>query len=218
MATDDNASLADVWAKFRAMHGPRHLLDGAAPAIGFLIGYGTVGPKLGVLVAIVIALALGAFRVTRGDSVRMVVTSVAVVTVFSLFVIFTGEGRGFYLPEILFCVVATVGFGVTLIGRRPLSLWVSQRIRLEARDATPDRLRVHRRITLAWFVFWALHVAIMGPLYLANKVLVLGTVALFLGKPALVAAIALTWLWIVRSRRPRPAGGSDPLTPDAASR
>ena len=200
---EENASLADVWVKFRAMHGPRHLLDGAAPAIGFLIGYGTIGPKLGVLVAIVVALGLGAFRVTRGDSVRMVVASVAVVSVFSLFVIFTGEGRGFYLPEILFCVVATIGFGVTLIGRRPLSLWISQRIRLEPRDAASDRLRVHRRITLAWFVFWALHVVIMAPLYIADQVIVLGTVALFLGKPALVAAIALTWLWIVRSRKAR---------------
>ena len=55
----------------------------------------------------------------------MVVTSVAVVSVFSLFVIFTGEGRGFYLPEILFCVVATIGFGLTRIGRRPLSLWTA---------------------------------------------------------------------------------------------
>ncbi|MGF6887700.1 hypothetical protein ABIA39_006195 [Nocardia sp. GAS34] len=200
---DQNASLADMWAKFRTMHGPRHLLDGAAPAIGFLIGYSTVGPKLGILVAIAIALGLGVFRVFRGDSARVVATSVAVIFLFSLFVLFTGEGRGFYLPEILFCVVATVGFGITLVGRRPLSLWLSQRVGLEPRDVTPDRVRVHRRITLAWFAFWVLHVVVMGPLYLADKVLVLGTVALFFGKPALVAMIAVTWLWIVRSRRSR---------------
>ncbi|MFF0610324.1 hypothetical protein ACFYUD_16805 [Nocardia tengchongensis] len=57
-------------------------------------------------------------------------------------------------------------------------------------------------VSLAWFAFWALHLLIMVQLYLANKVVLLGTVALVLGKPALVVTVAVTWLWV---RPPRTA-------------
>ncbi|MGW4767571.1 DUF3159 domain-containing protein [Nocardia sp. NPDC004278] len=196
----------EIWGRFQAMHGPRHIIDGATPAIGFLLGYSVAGAEVGVFIAILIAVVLAAFRLIRGDSVRVVAASVLVILVFSLFVEITGEGRGFYLPEVALCLVLTVLFGSTLLTGKPLSYTVSRRIRLEpAQPADPAvRLPLHRRITLAWFVFWAVHVAVMLPLYLANKVVILGTVALILGKPALVVMLAVTWLW-VRANGPRPS-------------
>ncbi|GAA5083727.1 DUF3159 domain-containing protein [Nocardia iowensis] len=204
---DSGASLAEsrgvvseMWGKFRAMHGPRHIVDGAAPAIGFLIGYSVAGAEVGVFLAILIAVVLAAVRLTQGDSVRVVAVAVLVILVFSLFVEITGEGRGFYLPEVAFSVVMTVLFGATLITGKPLSYPVSRKIRLEPTEpADPAaRLRLHRRITFVWFVFWAVHVAVMVPLYVADKVVLLGTFALVFGKPALVVMLALTWLWVRR--------------------
>ncbi|MFE7801159.1 DUF3159 domain-containing protein [Nocardia sp. NPDC057440] len=184
---------AEMWGKFRAIHGPRHLLDGAAPASGFLLGYSVAGAEVGVFVAILIVVALAAVRLVHGDSVRVVAVSVLVILVFSLFVDITGQGRGFYLPEVALCVVMTVLFGATLLTGKPLSYTICRRIRLEpAVLADPaTRLRLHRRITVAWFVFWAAHVLVMLPLYLADS-----TVALILGKPALVVMLAVTWLWV----------------------
>ncbi|CAM4027869.1 DUF3159 domain-containing protein [Nocardia ninae] len=201
--------VAEMWGKFRAMRGPQHILDGAAPAIGFLIGYSAAGAEVGVFVAILIAVLLGAVRLMRGDSVRVVAGAVLVILVFSLFVEITGEGRGFYLPEVALSVVMTVLFGATLLTGKPLSYTVSRRIRLEPAEPadTATRLRLHRRITFAWFVFWAAHVAVMVPLYLADKVVLLGTFALVFGKPALVVMLALTWLW-VRSKTTVRAGAA----------
>jgi hypothetical protein len=195
---DHRGTVADMWGKFRAMHGPRHILDGATPAVGFLIGYSIAGAEVGAFVAILIAVALAAVRLVRGDSVRIVALSVLVVLVFSLFVEITGEGRAFYLPEVALCIVMAVLFGATVLTGKPLSYTVSRRIRLEpAEPADPAaRLQLHRRITLAWFIFWAVHVVVMVPLYIADKVVVLGTVALILGKPALVVMLAVTWLWV----------------------
>lgn len=195
------STAAEMWGKFRALDGPQHILDGAAPAIGFLIGYATVNAKIGVLVALGVAGSIAIFRLIRGDSVRVVSVSLAVVVVFSLFVGITGEGRGFYLPDLLICVVATIAFGATLLTGRPLSHWICRRIGLEpAESADPDaRLRLHRRVTLAWFAFWAVHVVVMVPLYLADKVVILGTMALILGKPALIVMLAGTWVWVRRS-------------------
>lgn len=190
--------VAEMWGKFRAMHGSQHLLDGAAPAIGFLIGYSVAGAEVGVFVAILIAVVLGAVRLMRGDSVRVVAAAVLVILVFSLFVEITGEGRGFYLPEVALSVVMTVLFGATLLTGKPLSFTVTRKIRLEPAEPTDPaaRWRLHRRITFAWFVFWAVHVAVMVPLYLADKVVLLGSFALVFGKPALVVMLALTWLWV----------------------
>ncbi|WP_280367292.1 hypothetical protein [Nocardia wallacei] len=40
---------AEAWGKFRALGGVQHLIDGAAPAIAFLVGYATVNAEIGVL-------------------------------------------------------------------------------------------------------------------------------------------------------------------------
>ncbi|WP_433732979.1 DUF3159 domain-containing protein [Nocardia sp. CA-129566] len=200
--------IAEIWGGSQAMHGPRHIIDGAAPAVGFLFGYSVAGAEVGGFIAILIAVVLAAFRLIRGDSVRVVVASALVILVFSLFVEITGQARGFYLPEVALCVVMTALFGATLRTGKPLSYTVSRRIRLEpAEPADPAlRLHLHRRITLAWFVFWA----VMLPLYLANKVVILGTVALILGKPALLVMLAVTWLR-VRAKGPRPAESEGPI-------
>ncbi|MEV6770009.1 DUF3159 domain-containing protein [Nocardia sp. NPDC051030] len=195
------STASEMWGKFRALGGPQHIVDGAAPAIAFLIGYAAANAKVGVLLALVVACGIAGYRMARGDSVRVVGVSVALVVVFSLFVGITGEGRGFYLPDLLICAVAAAAFGVTLLTGKPLSHWICRRIGLEPTEVADPaaRIRLHRKVTLAWFVFWALHLVIMVPLYAANKVVLLGSVALVLGKPALVVMLAATWLWVRRS-------------------
>ncbi|WP_157514345.1 DUF3159 domain-containing protein [Nocardia concava] len=201
MVDHQRSGAAEMWGKFMALGGPRHLLDGAAPAIGFLIGYGTDSAKTGVLIALTVAVMLGIYRMMKGDTVKTVAISIAAVAVFSLFVGITGEGRGFYLPDLLICAIGAVAFGVPLVTGRPLSHWICRKVGLEpAEHADPEqRIRLHRKVSLAWFAFWMVHLVIMVPLYLANKVVILGTVALILGKPLLVVAIAATFLWVRRS-------------------
>ncbi|MGW4241465.1 DUF3159 domain-containing protein [Nocardia sp. NPDC004722] len=198
---DQRSGAAEMWGKFLALDGPKHLLDGAAPAIGFLVGYGSADAEVGVLVALTIAVGLGLYRMLKGETVRTVALSVAAVAVFSLFVGITGEGRGFYLPDLIVCAIGAVAFGVPLVTGRPLSHWICRRIGLEpAAHADPEqRIRLHRKVSVAWFAFWMLHLVIMVPLYVADKVVILGTVALILGKPLLVVAIAATFLYVRRS-------------------
>lgn len=185
---------AEMWGKFRAMHGSQHLLDGAAPAIGFLIGYSVAGAEVGVSVAILIAVVLGAARLLRGDSVRVVAAAALAILVFALFVEITEEGRGFYSPEVALSVVMTVLFGATLLTGKPLSYTVTRKIRLEPAEPDDPVARLHRRIALARFVFWAVHVAAVIPRYLVDKIVLLGSSAVDFGKPALVIMLAPTWV------------------------
>ncbi|PXX64024.1 uncharacterized protein DUF3159 [Nocardia tenerifensis] len=177
-----------IWEKLPAMHGPRHL-DGAASAISFLIGYSVAGAEVGVFVAMLVAVVLGAVRLMRGDSVRAVAVLVILV-----FVEITAEGRGFYLPEVAWSVVMTVLFGATLLTGASLSFAVTREVRPAPGDPT-GRLRAHRRVTFAWFLFRAVHVAVMAPLHVADKV-VRDSFASNFGNPALARMLAPTRLWV----------------------
>ncbi|AVH24085.1 DUF3159 domain-containing protein [Nocardia cyriacigeorgica] len=194
-------------SKHPLIHNARHIADGGAPILGFLVGDHVAGVRGGVLVALAIAAALTAVRLLRRDSPRTVFAAVAVVLVFSISAALTGEGRGFFLPSLVFNSVIAVGFGASVLIGTPLSLQVARYFGYEPSDtADADRRRaLHRRISLAWAGYGALHVAIMFPLYLADNTVALGTIAVFVNKPGMAAMLALTAVWIRRARPAEPA-------------
>ncbi|MFC8381754.1 DUF3159 domain-containing protein [Nocardia sp. NPDC057272] len=200
---------AAMLAKIRDMGGARHLVDGAAPILGYLVGLQLHGIIVGVMVAIVAALIIAGLRIRHGDRPKVVGASTALVLVFSAMAAATGEGRDFFLPPLILYTALTVAFASSLLTSTPLTLPICRRTRLEPADR-PDpqaRVRLHRRVTAAWAVFCFAHVLIMGPVYLAGNVVLLGTLALVLNKPMLIAAFAATWVWLRR-----PAHLDDPVT------
>lgn len=194
---------AELRAKIRDLGGARHLVDGAAPILGYVLGYQLHGILTGIATAIGIAVAVALIRLRHGDRPRVVAVSTALVLVFSAMAAATGEGRDFFLPPLILYTVLTIAFGASLLTATPVTLPICRRIRFEPAE-TPDpaaRTRLHRRVTAAWMVFCVAHVVIMGPVYLADNVVLLGTLALVLNKPMLLAAFAGTWVWVRRTAR-----------------
>ncbi|GAB2443709.1 DUF3159 domain-containing protein [Nocardia tengchongensis] len=195
--------VADVVSKVRDLGGTRHLIDGAAPILGYLVGYAIAGTLAGISAALLAAVLVAALRLRHGDRLQVVAASTALVVALSGIAAVTGEGRDFFLlPLILYTALAVV-FGASLLTGTPLTLPICRRIRFEP-AGLPDpaaRIRLHRRLTAAWALFCATHVVIMGPVYLTGNVIALGTLALILNKPALVVAIAATWAWVRRNTR-----------------
>ncbi|WP_431970084.1 DUF3159 domain-containing protein [Nocardia sp. bgisy134] len=179
-----------------ARGGVRHFVDAATPVAVFLVGYQLFGTGPAVAATLTAAALLAGWRLRRGDSPKVVTAALVAVTAYSALVLFTGEGRAFFLPEIVGCAVLTVAFGATLIRGRPLSLLVCQRLRIEPSDVDQPRIRKHRRLTAAWAVMWALHVLVLLPLYAADQITALAVATTLLGKPSVVLAVAASWLWI----------------------
>ncbi|MFE2995224.1 DUF3159 domain-containing protein [Nocardia sp. NPDC059246] len=193
-----------LWAKIREMGGARHLVDGAAPILGYVVGFSLAGILVGIVAAILTALAVGVVRLRHGDRPKVVAVSTAIVLVFSAMAATTGEGRDFFLPPLILYAALAVAFALSLAAATPLTLPICRKIRFEPAEV-PDpaaRVRLHRRLTAAWTAFCAVHVLIMAPVYLANNVVLLGTLALILNKPALLAAFAGTWVWVRGGGRP----------------
>lgn len=187
-----------IWVKIREMGGARHLVDGAAPIVGYVIGFSLAGIAVGILAAVLTALGVGTVRLRHGDRSKVIAVSTAIVLVFSAMAATTGQGRDFFLPPLILYGVLAVAFALSLFGATPLTLPICRRIRFEPTGTTDPaaRLRLHRRLTAVWAAFCAVHVLIMGPVYLADNVVLLGTLALILNKPALLAAFAGTWVWV----------------------
>ncbi|WP_067828757.1 DUF3159 domain-containing protein [Nocardia inohanensis] len=196
-----SSGAAELRAQLRDMGGARHLIDGAAPVLGYIAGYQLHGVLTGILVAILAALTVAGLRLRHGDRPKVVAASTVLVLVFSAMAATTGEGRDFFLPPLILYTVLTLVFGASLFTPTPLTLPICRRTRAEpaTHPAPASRIRLHRRVTAAWMIFCLAHILIMGPVYLANNVVLLGTLALVLNKPMLVAAIAGTWVWVRRT-------------------
>ncbi|MCB5911569.1 DUF3159 domain-containing protein [Streptomyces pinistramenti] len=181
--------------------GLRHIVDAAVPVGCFLAGYGLAGPVTGAVCALLGGGAVAVVRLLRGDSLKVVVITLGGVLAHSLVALYVGDGRAFFLPELLFNVVLAVVFAGSLLLGRPVSGPLARLLRAERRDwrSDPRRRRLHLRITALWLGLWCAHLVIWLPLYHADNVMLLGAANVVLGKPAATVCGWLTWR---RLRRP----------------
>lgn len=197
----------------------RNLLDAAVPVAVFLVCYQVFGVAIAVTATVAAAGVIAVWRLLRGDPLKAVGIAFAAVLLYSSLVVITGEGRNFFLPEIVVCTVLAVVFGATVMVRRPVSRWVCRRLRLEPETIDPAQFRRHQVLTAIWAVNWALHVVIFVPMYIADQVAALGVATMVLGKPSVVVALAASWWWIRKgSRRPDAERRSDLPAVDADTR
>ncbi|WP_432012187.1 DUF3159 domain-containing protein [Streptomyces cucumeris] len=194
--------------------GLRKTFDAGAPIAAFLVGHGLRGTIAGAAAAIAVALAIACWRLLHGRRIRLIGVSLGIVLIHSLFAYHTGEGRDFFLPDLLMNGVLTVAFGGSLLTGRPLtgliSRWSGSEVPTWYRDR--DRLRLHRKLTLLWLGLWCLHLALLLPLYAADAVVALGVASLTTGKPAVLVCAVLSWR-VVRRGAASPA----PFSPAVAT-
>lgn len=197
-----------TWRRMASSRAGRHLVDGAAPVTAFLAGYNAAGPAAGIAVAFAAAGVLATVRLRQGESLRMVLISVAMVGVHSLLVVAGGKGRDFFTTEMVGHTLFTAVFAASVLLGKPFTGMVARRIGLEvpAWRFDPPRLRKHRRMTGMLFAVWLLQLVPMVPLYVDDHATALGVVTTFVVKPTAVAAVVLCWRWM---RRPIASGPAE---------
>ncbi|MEP9365428.1 DUF3159 domain-containing protein [Nocardioides sp. CN2-186] len=187
-------------------------IDGAGPIIAFVIGNQVSGVTAGAVAAVALAVVIAAIRWVRGEPKKVVVGATLLVCLLALTATLTGEGRNFFLPELVFNIVMLVVFVVSVVIGRPATAVVCSAIHLEEpRSWTiPDRRRVHYRLTWVWIAMWVLHVVVVGVFYLADSVVWLGVVSTVINKPTIVAAAVATGI-VARRRKPDQSLASHPV-------
>ncbi|MEU0134103.1 DUF3159 domain-containing protein [Streptomyces sp. NPDC006296] len=203
----------------RAADVARHVIDGLAAPLAFLVVESRRGPEWGAVVALLVALVIAALRRHRGDPLVVVTVSTSIVAFHSVSAIAFGEGRAFYFPEL---VVNAAGLAVcagSLLIGRPVTETVCRRIGVEPASTLGTRAarRRHRLLTAVWSVLWVSHLVPLVLLYARDSVVGLTLISALFTKPTLLATAALTLLVVRRAVRRTAVRAASPAGPGPAA-
>ena len=148
--------------------GVRGLLDSGLPATVFvLVRLVSHSMTLSVVLALASGLALGALRRSRGEPLMQVGSGFFGLLIAAGFALFTGTGKGFFLPGIFLVGFSGVAFLVSLALGKP-----AVGLALEAYDAKyagwrdhPGLLRAVRVATVIWAASFFLRAAVATYVY-----------------------------------------------------
>lgn len=198
-----------------ALGGARGSFETALPTVAFVVAWSwsrDVTLAVGASVAIVLVLLV--IRLATRQTPRYVLAALIATGIAAFFALRSGKAEAAFLPGIL----TSAGWGVaTLISvlvRWPIvGFMVAAGDPKMAQDPTAWRrdrglVTVCQRLTMVLVLLYAVRVAVMFPLYLAEQVALLGVAKVVLGWPAYLGALAVMGMILVR--------GKTPLSPDEA--
>jgi hypothetical protein len=193
----ERESLASV------LGGRKGALDASLPPLAFVVGWLAGGNSIawGSVAAIVLAVAVGVFRIVRGGKARAVIVSLAAVIVAALVALHTGRAQDFFLIQLLSNMASALLWMASVVVRWPLlgvvvGLLLGQKTRWRK---DPALLRGYSRASLMWSCQYLLRVAIYLPLWWTGQLVALGVARTVLTWPLQALTIAVSGWVLYRS-------------------
>jgi len=199
-----------------AIGGRRGLLDSGLPGLVFVTVFTLNGQDLppALWAALGVAGLLTALRLLRREPLTQTLAGLVGVGIAAFFASRTGEARNYFVPGFLLNVGYVVAYAVSALVRWPVvGVLVGPLLGegLQWRQ-DPPRLRAYTLATWMFAGLFALRLAVQVPLWLFDRVFVLGTVKVLMGVP-LFALVA--WLsYLVIRAAPPPSQHLAPGQPD----
>ena len=203
-----------------ALGGWRGSVETALPMVVFVAAWSWRHEvKAAVAAALVAAAVLATARVVQRGSVQHVAGSVFATAVAAFFALRSGRAEDAFLPGIVNSLAWAAGAVLSNVVRWPL---VGFLVGVGDPQAREDPLRWRRdagvvtvcqRLTWVLVGLYAVRLAVMYPLYLADQVTWLGVSKVVLGWPAWAVAVAVMGALLVRGRTPQ-AVVSEAVDPD----
>lgn len=214
-----------------AIGGVRGIVEALLPALVFLAVYVfTEDARVSAIAPVVISVLATGSRLVQRQSISGALSGLVGVAVCALAVLFTGEGRSFFLPGFWINGAWIVAHTVSLIVGWPLLGLLLGYFRgsLTEWRRVPMLRHAAALCTVAWIAVFAARLAVQLPLYFAagtaldtgssatavnGAVEALGIARLVMGVPLFAIAILFTWLVLSRvsARIPSPDRESEDL-------
>nr|WP_221219226.1 DUF3159 domain-containing protein [Prauserella isguenensis] len=199
--------------------GRKGAIDASLPPVAFVVGWLVSGSSIGwgAAAAIALSVAIGGFRLARGDKVRAVLISLAAVVLAALIALRTGRAQDFFLIQLLSNVASALAWAVSIVIRWPLlgvvvGTVLGQKTRWRA---DRDLLRAYSRASWVWvFGQYTLRVAVFGVLWWAGEVVALGVARTVLSWPLVALTVALSGWVLHRSLPAEHPGLRHPVPPE----
>jgi hypothetical protein len=214
-----------IWA---AIGGVRGLIDSSVPTTAFVVANVVSGLRVGIYVAVGVCVALLLIRVVRRERLEQAFAGLFAVGVASFVASRTHSASGFFLPGILLQIPYAIAAVVSVVIGRPLIGYVAAIVNPSLSDwrSVPILRRAAAYATLVWASVFALRIAVMVPLYLADNSSALGVAKLAMGWPLWAVATGTSLLLMRNSAARRPPradadcgsdGESDQVRPGAVA-
>ncbi len=189
----------------KALGGPRGMLEGAVPTIGFTATY-VLSHQLrtALVVGGTLAVVLLAVRLAQRQSVQFVVNSLVGIAIAAVFALRSGKAEDVFLPGIIYNAGYAALMTLSVLVRWPI---VGFMIGSVTGDPTgwrrdPGIVRLCSKLTWLLVIPCAVRFAVQWPLYLANEVGWLGFTKIALGWPLQVATLSAMAYVLARGRTP----------------
>lgn len=184
--------------------GWRGSLETALPTVAFVAWWMLREDVRGAVTAsVAVLLVLAAARLVSGGSLRYLATSVLATGLAAVFALRSGEAQDAFLPGILMSAAWGVVTLVSVLLRWPVMGFL---VAVGDPEFEQDPVRWHRsramvrvcsRLTWVLVGLYAVRVAVMLPLYLAENVPALGVAKILLGWPLYLCAVAvMVWMLV----------------------
>lgn len=167
--------------------------------VGFVAGDRSIGWGVGAAVAV--TLALGLWRLLRGDKLRAVLVGLLGVVVAALIALYTDRPEAFFLIRIFTNAASALAWAVSIVLRWPLLGAVVGAV-LGQRGTwrrDPALLRAYSRASWVWVGQYVVRLAVWLPLYWTGKAAALAFTTAALTWPLIAACLAVSWYVMRRS-------------------
>ncbi|MGL5857705.1 MAG: DUF3159 domain-containing protein [Angustibacter sp.] len=189
-----------------AVGGVRGSIEAALPTVCFVIAW-TVTQQLRlslVVAAAPVFLTLLA-RLVQRQTPRYVLGSVFALAIAAAFALRSGRAQDVFLPGIIYSATLLGVSLLSVLTRWPMVGFMLGAVHPEqpfAWRAHAGVVRLCSRLTLVLAGLYAVRVAVMVPLYLADQVALLGVAKIVFGWPLYLLAITMMGVLLLRGRTP----------------
>lgn len=196
-----------------ALGGWRGLLDSAAPALAFLVGW-LVSHDLMISVGASIAVLLVALaaRVARRETLQHALGGILTTAVAAFIASRTGRAQDVFLPGILLNLGLAVVFALSMLARWPVVGFLVGAVTEDPTAWRRDKgiVSLCQKLTALLLAGYVVRAGVQLPLYLAGDTTALAISKLVLGWPLLVAGIAIAGLILLRGNTPLAPADEEP--------
>ncbi|MFP4077569.1 MAG: DUF3159 domain-containing protein [Candidatus Izemoplasmataceae bacterium] len=172
-------------------------LDVLIPPIAFAILNGQFSLWVATGTASLLALLLGLHRYRQGTVIYYALGGFIGVLVASAFALLQDNASDFFIPDIVGSALFIVTAIVSLVFRRPMAAWVSHIVRGWTKEWfwRDDVRPAYSEVTIFWAVMVSIRLAVEVYLYLYADASALAVWNIFLGLPATIAVLIVTYIY-----------------------
>lgn len=188
--------------------GVRGIVESGAPVLVFVVANIVWTLKPALIISVVAAVALAAWRLARKEPVRHAINGLFGIALGAVIAWKTGSAKTFYLPGILLSLAYGLAMLASVAVRMPLVGWIWSII--VAKGSTdwrgnPRLVRLFSRLTVLWAATYLVKTLIQAAIFNATPThdpgTALGIAKLALGYPPYALLLGVT-VWTVRRQAP----------------